>query len=144
MLIRQTIVAEGDRVVAVGPAAAVKVPASARLIDLGQATVLPGLIDAHTHMFNARTPEMTSERAMLIAVQNAQADLNHVKVIRRNTSGQQQTMEVNLYKALESGDESADVALQKDDVIFVPQSRQKPNILTPIIYLLSRVGRVIL
>jgi polysaccharide biosynthesis/export protein len=76
--------------------------------------------------------------------QNAQADLNHVKVIRRNSAGQQQTMEVNLYKALESGDESSDVALQKDDVVFVPQSRQKSNLLTPLIYLLSRVGRIIL
>lgn len=76
--------------------------------------------------------------------QNAQADLNHVKVIRRDVSGQQQTMEVNLYKALESGDQNADVALQKDDIIFVPQSRQKPNILTPLLYLLSRVSRVII
>lgn len=72
--------------------------------------------------------------------QNAQADLNHVKVIRRSASGQQQTMEINLYKALESGDQSADVALQKDDVIFVPQSRQKTNFLaSPLIYLLTRL-----
>ena len=40
-----------------------------------QATVLPGLIDAHTHMFNTRGPKTTTEGAMLIAVQNAQADL---------------------------------------------------------------------
>ena len=71
--------------------------------------------------------------------QNAQADLNHVKVIRRDSAGQQKTMEVNLYKALESGDQSADVALQKDDVIFVPQARQRANFLSPIIYVLSRL-----
>lgn len=44
------IVIEGERIVAVGPAASVKVPADATVIDLGTSTVLPGLIDCHTHL----------------------------------------------------------------------------------------------
>jgi imidazolonepropionase-like amidohydrolase len=44
------VVVNGDRIVAVGREGAVSVPAGARRIDLGDATLLPGLIDAHTHV----------------------------------------------------------------------------------------------
>jgi len=75
MLTRQVVLIAGDRITEVGPQPEVKIPAGAQLIDLSQATVLPGLIDAHTHMFNTRGPNGTTESSMLIAVQNAQADL---------------------------------------------------------------------
>ena len=39
---------EGDRIAEVGTA--VRVPAGARVVDLGDATILPGLIDLHTHL----------------------------------------------------------------------------------------------
>lgn len=42
------VVVTGDRIVGVGPGASV--PAGAEVIDLGDATLLPGLIDAHTHL----------------------------------------------------------------------------------------------
>jgi imidazolonepropionase-like amidohydrolase len=41
------IVVQGDRIVSVGSGGA---PAGARVIDLGDATLLPGFIDAHTHL----------------------------------------------------------------------------------------------
>src|SRR6476469_4425585 len=44
------IVVTGDRIVAAGPATSVQTPAGARVIDLGDVTVLPGFIDAHTHI----------------------------------------------------------------------------------------------
>ena len=46
----QAILIEGDKIVSVGPASAAKAPADAQIIDLANATVLPGLIDAHTHL----------------------------------------------------------------------------------------------
>src|SRR5581483_2716551 len=75
MLAKQVVVISGDRITDVGPDGQVKIPAGAEMVDLKQATVLPGLIDAHTHMFNARKPGGTTEASMLIAVQNVQANL---------------------------------------------------------------------
>jgi len=69
------ILLNGDRITAVGPEADVAIPAGAPVVDLSRATVLPGLVDAHTHMFNTRGPKTTTEAAMLIAIQNLQADL---------------------------------------------------------------------
>jgi imidazolonepropionase-like amidohydrolase len=48
----QGIVVEGERIKAVGPYAQVRgqAPSSALSIDLSKATVLPGLIDGHTHV----------------------------------------------------------------------------------------------
>jgi imidazolonepropionase-like amidohydrolase len=47
----QIVLIQGERIVELGPADRIKVPAGAEEIDLSQATVLPGLIDAHSHLF---------------------------------------------------------------------------------------------
>ena len=45
-----TVVISGDRITAVGPSSQVAVPRDATIIDASNHTVMPGLIDAHTHV----------------------------------------------------------------------------------------------
>jgi len=47
----QVIVVRGRQIEAVGDAASTRTPAGATLIDLSASTVLPGLVDSHTHVF---------------------------------------------------------------------------------------------
>ena len=45
------VLTEGDRIIAVGPEGRVAAPADAAAIDLPGATLLPGLMDIHSHLF---------------------------------------------------------------------------------------------
>ena len=46
-----TVLVQGERILAVGPASAVHAPADAEVIELPGATLLPGLMDLHSHLF---------------------------------------------------------------------------------------------
>jgi imidazolonepropionase-like amidohydrolase len=45
------VLVQGDKIAAVGPASQITAPADARVIDMPGTTLLPGLIDAHSHIF---------------------------------------------------------------------------------------------
>jgi imidazolonepropionase-like amidohydrolase len=45
------VLVTGEKIAAVGPAESVKAPAGAKVIDLPGTTLLPGLIEAHSHIF---------------------------------------------------------------------------------------------
>jgi imidazolonepropionase-like amidohydrolase len=78
------VVVTGDRIVAVGPAVSVTIPAGARTIDLGDATLLPGFIDAHTHIIGRGLADPRSDVAAfrdfaaygaIVGVENARRTL---------------------------------------------------------------------
>ena len=49
----QTIIITGDRITSVGPAASVRIPAGATVLDLTGHTVIPGIVGLHDHIFYA-------------------------------------------------------------------------------------------
>jgi imidazolonepropionase-like amidohydrolase len=70
LLANQVIVVRGDRIADVGAGA--EIPPGATVIDLSNATVLPGMIDAHVHV---NTGGDNMARRTLRALANAQIDL---------------------------------------------------------------------
>jgi len=73
------ILVDGERIAAVG--AAVSHPAGAQVIDLGDTTLLPGLIDAHVHLFlhpgaeDLQTVEESVPQRTVLAILAARDDL---------------------------------------------------------------------
>ena len=73
------ILVEGERIRAVGTA--VDHPQNAKVIDLGDTTLLPGMIDAHVHLFlhpgaeDLQTVEESVPWRVILAEQSAKADL---------------------------------------------------------------------
>lgn len=78
------VVVTDDKITAIGPLASLSIPAGARTIDLGDATLMPGFIDSHTHIIgrvlgdpeqnNASVRDYESFGAIL-AVENARKTL---------------------------------------------------------------------
>jgi len=73
------VLVQGERIVEAGPA--VKHPMGAETIDLGDSTLIPGLIDAHVHLFlhpgaeDLQTVEESVPQRTIIAVLAARDDL---------------------------------------------------------------------
>lgn len=107
MLADQAIVIEGDKVVSVGPASSAQT-SGATIIDLPNATVLPGLIDAHTHLtmnpsFGYQTLGISSPRQALIGAHNARMTLEAGFTTVRNVGAGDFT-DVALRDAINAGD----------------------------------------
>ena len=115
-LVGAGILIDGDRIKAVGPLAQVQAQArGVRLIDLSQMTVLPGFIDAHTHLLLQGDPtaqsyneqllyESTPYRAIL-AARNARIALEHgFTAIRDLETEGAMYADVDVKRAVERGE----------------------------------------
>ena len=76
------VLMENTRIAAVGPALSVELPPDIEVVDLGDRTIMPGLIDAHVHILFTGGPRsgeesrsMSDNQALLTGVQNAQLGL---------------------------------------------------------------------
>jgi imidazolonepropionase-like amidohydrolase len=65
MLSDQVIVIRGDRIERIAGNGAMQIPAGAATVDLTHATVLPGLIDCHTHIMLADTDDSHYDEILL-------------------------------------------------------------------------------
>jgi imidazolonepropionase-like amidohydrolase len=106
----------GEKITAVG--SGLTIPANARVIDLGAATLLPGLIDAHTHLLSAMdgsnlslqdvemlrivTTQSTAERALL-GVKLGREDLEAGITTVRDVGNSGVNGDVALRRAIERG-----------------------------------------
>lgn len=82
------ILIQGDRIKAVGPVAQIQAQATgARVVDLSQMTVLPGLIDTHTHLllqgdstsaaYDVQLLYQSTPYRAILAARNARLSLEH-------------------------------------------------------------------
>jgi imidazolonepropionase-like amidohydrolase len=104
----QTIVIEDGKIVSVGPAADAKVASDSLRIELPNATVLPGLIDAHTHLtmdpkFGYERLATSVPREALTGAKNARATLLAGFTTVRNV-GARDYSDVALRDAINAGD----------------------------------------
>ncbi len=83
-IVNGVVVVTDDKIVAVGKQGSVTIPAGAKIVDLGDATLLPGFIDAHTHIIGRELNDPQSNDApvrdydgigAIIGVSNAQKTL---------------------------------------------------------------------
>lgn len=105
-LTHQTILIQGDRISSVGKTS--QAPAGATVIDLPNATILPGLIDAHTHLtmttnFGPSRLMISVPRAALYGARNARVTLEAGFTTVRNV-GASGFADVALRDAINAGD----------------------------------------
>jgi imidazolonepropionase-like amidohydrolase len=101
------VVIRGERIEAVG--AGVPIPSGARVIDLGNATLLPGLIDLHTHLTSTGVHwedellKTTPGQAALHGAQNARITLMAGFTTCRDMGPTWPFVDIDLRKAIDEG-----------------------------------------
>ena len=105
------VVVTDDHIVAVGAEASVRIPAGARRVELGDATLLPGFIDAHVHLIGRELADPGSDLQpvkdypgfdAILGVANARKTLMAGFTSVRNV-GAPDFNDVSLHKAIDGG-----------------------------------------
>jgi imidazolonepropionase-like amidohydrolase len=106
------IVIDDNKIAAVGQARSVTVPANAKVIDLGDVTLLPGFIDAHTHLIGRVLGDPAGDTALvrdyesfgaILGVQHARATLMAGFTTVRNVGASGRFDDMALRKAIDEG-----------------------------------------
>ncbi len=106
------VVVTDNLITAVGPASSVTVPANARVVDLGDATLMPGFIDAHTHLIGRVLGDPAGDNApvrdfegfaAILSVEHARATLMAGFTSVRNVGASGPFDDMALRKAIDEG-----------------------------------------
>src|SRR5829696_42440 len=106
------VIVTDNTITAVGSASAVGVPANAKMIDLGDVTLMPGFIDAHTHLIGRVLGDPAGENALvrdfesfaaILSVQHARATLMAGFTSVRNVGASGRFDDMALRKAIDEG-----------------------------------------
>src|ERR1700684_675017 len=134
----QTIWIEGDRIKAIGKTADIssQVPAGTKMIDLSNATVLPGLIDCHTHL--TMTPydsgpaglHASYPRQALTGARNARVTLEAGFTTVRNV-GASGYSDIALRDAIKAGDVPGPRMLVSGPALGITGGHADNNFLAP-------------
>jgi imidazolonepropionase-like amidohydrolase len=136
LLSGQAIVIEGDKIVSVGPAAEAKLSPATQTIDLPNATVLPGLIDAHTHLtfdpanLGYEGLGISYPREALIGARNARVTLEAGFTTVRNV-GAGGYSDVALRDAINAGDVPGPRMLVSGPAMGITGGHCDDNLLAP-------------
>jgi len=136
MLSGQAIVIEGDKIVSVGSAADAKLSPATQTIDLPNATVLPGLIDAHTHLtfdpanLGYEGLGISYPREALIGARNARVTLEAGFTTVRNV-GAGGYSDVALRDAINAGDVPGPRMLVSGPAMGITGGHCDDNLLAP-------------
>jgi imidazolonepropionase-like amidohydrolase len=108
LLSDQTVVIENGKIVSIGASSDANAPADAVRIELPDATILPGLIDAHTHLtfdtkFGYEELAISIPREALTGAKNARVTLEAGFTTVRNVGADAYT-DVALRDAINAGD----------------------------------------
>ena len=135
-LSNQAILIRGDRIERVGSWDEIAVPHGARVIDLGGATVLPGLIDAHVHLTSDHRYQGYRQLTLSIPRRAIQGVVNARKTIAagfttvRNVGGPGYA-DVALKEAIEDGEIPGPRVLVSGPALGITGGHCDSNLLPP-------------